>query len=309
MSTDKAKQNPSTDHANDQIEKVKQALDAEVGLLLGELYTSLDHDVRALVTRIVQRVSDAKGTEGQSLEEATAGKDAHPFTVKDDRILSDVDCMVTEAAVILKYAHADFVKDDSINDAEKLQAIDSIDILVEQLQEFEGTFAAIHSDANLLSDVEKVLDIVGKHARNLTPQIDGLTQYAEILDSGADRVVLIYAAWHLLRESKQTLIDFKERHENSAATGTKEISEKEHKFRDRLQWSLATRVRNINATLELLTEHVYDVQPQADEVTVSTVVMLRDQSQDCMKAAMELADEVAVAQKFEEWNLAAGKEK
>lgn len=307
MSTDTAKQTPSTDHANDQIEKVKQALDAEVGLLLGDLYTNLDHDVRALVTRIVQQVSDAKDTEDQSLEEAT--RNTRQFTDKDARIISDVDCMVAEAVAILKYAHADFVKDDSINDAEKQQAIDSINILVEQLMEFEETFGAIHDGANLSNDVEKVLDIVGKHARNLTPQIDGLTQHAETLDSGADRVVLVYAAWRLLRESKKMLIDFKERHENSAATGTKEISEKQHKFRDRLQWDLQTQVRSINATLELLTEHVYDAKPQADAVTISAVVMLRDQSRDCTKAAMELADEVAVAQKFEEWNLAACKEK
>ena len=131
------------------------------------------------------------------------------FTDEDERILADVDCMVSEVAVMLRFVVAEYAKQPR-TDVEKKRAVTALEVLAGVLVNFENTFA-VHQGPMLLDDMDTVLEIVGKHAHDLLSQTRDIYQHAYLLDSATDQDVLIHSAGRLLNEAARTLSRFKKR--------------------------------------------------------------------------------------------------
>ena len=139
-----------------------------------------------------------------------------PDKIDDGQFLFNVSIKIQQAAVALKYAHAEYEKEGS-DDADKLSAISALGAMSRYLDNFESEFKFY--DGGEISDLPSVVSIVAKHADELTTQAKDLMQHVNSLDTGTSKDVLGWAAYHLLSEAGSDLSRFKELHKGDVEAG------------------------------------------------------------------------------------------
>lgn len=102
----------------------------------------------------------------------------------DAGLLYDVSCMVNEAAVILKYAHAEYVKGTK-KDVEREHHVAALVLVTEHLQGFEKAYDGL----KLAGNVGCVLSIADEQQDRLKPQIKILAESVNELDSASKYMV------------------------------------------------------------------------------------------------------------------------
>ena len=139
-----------------------------------------------------------------------------PEKIDDEQFLDDVSCKIQEAAVVLKYAHAEYEKEDS-KDADRLSSIIALGAMSKHLGNFESEFEIY---AGKMSD--GVVRIFAKLAKDITFQANIILQHVSSLDTRTSKDVLGHAAHRLLSEAGNELTGFIERHKDHVETGSDE---------------------------------------------------------------------------------------
>ena len=140
-----------------------------------------------------------------------------PEKIDDEQFLDDVSCKIQEAAVVLKYAHAEYEKEDS-KDADRLSSIIALGAMSRYLDNF-GTEFEIYDGGEMGDGVARIF---AKLAQNITTQANDLMQHVNSLDTRTSKDVLGHAAHRLLSEAGNELTGFIERHKDHVETGSDE---------------------------------------------------------------------------------------
>ena len=140
-----------------------------------------------------------------------------PDKIDDGQFLSDVSTKIQEAAVVLKYAHAEYEKEGS-KDADRLSSIIALGALSRYLDNF-GTEFEIYDGGEMGDGVARIF---AKLAQNITTQANDLMQHVNSLDTRTSKDILGWAAYRLLSEAGNELTGFIERHKDHVETGSDE---------------------------------------------------------------------------------------